>query len=143
MKYDLSGQFLWARSQTQDVINILGPAWIRGLQDGTAVIVAGEEGPFGSHRTTVTWYAADGTVLNRRMDPPANENNGGVLLSASILEDGALAYSMLLGSAPLVKVGRANGNVIWLNDDQFIVELCMPFRNSQASKPPMSSRYIA
>ena len=34
VKFDLNGQFLWARSQTQDVINILGPAWIRGLQDG-------------------------------------------------------------------------------------------------------------
>jgi hypothetical protein len=112
-KFDLSGKFLWARSQTQDVINILGPAWIHGLKDGTAVVVAGEEGPFGSHRTTITLYAGDGTVLNRRMDPPATENNGGILGWASILPNGVLSYAIILGSEPFIKLGNANGSIIW------------------------------
>jgi hypothetical protein len=115
-KFDLGGTFLWSRSQTQDVINILGPAWIRGLQDGTAVVVAGEEGPFGSHRTTITYYAANGTVLNRRMDPPATENSAGVLGWASILRNGVLSYSMIVGSKPYIKLGHANGSIIWEKD---------------------------
>ena len=116
VKFDLNGQFQWAKSQTQDVINILGPAWIRGLDNGTAVIVAGEEGPFGSHRTTITRYAPDGTVLNRRMDPPANVHNGGTLRSASILANGSLAYAMFLGSAPVLTLGNADGSIVWQED---------------------------
>jgi hypothetical protein len=113
VKFDLNGQFLWAKSQTQDVINILGPAWIRGLDNGTAVVVAGEEGPFGSHRTTLTRYAADGAVLNRRMEPPPEVNSGAILLSASILPNGRLAYSMILASAPVLTVGNADGSIVW------------------------------